>query len=165
MPVTRRGLNAGSLLAFALLCACDLPQARYATAQQNDERIAAMYVMRSIGVELVTMFETKNLAPARVRELTRQLKSQSEALPRHFAYAPDPQHRQATATKASIWNKPEDFQKAMTTFQHKSRNLAAIVDATPDAELDRIWPVLVDTGNSCTACHQQFRIGGDPSHD
>ena len=160
-------MEAGCLLVFALLGACSGQQdrIRYSTAQQDDERVAAMYEMRAIGVELVTMFEDKNLEPSRIRELTAQLKKQADALPQHFAYAPDPKRRPAPATKASIWTTPDDFQKAMTSFQRKSRDLAATVDATSNAELESLWPALVDTGDSCTACHKQFRVGGDPSHE
>ncbi len=159
-------MKAGWLLAFVLLGACDgrRDQIRYSTAQQDDERVAAMYAMRAIGVELVTMFENKNLKPSRIRALTKQLKKQADALPRHFAFAPDPKRRPGPATKVSIWTAPVDFQRAMTLFQRKSRNLSVTVDATPNSELESIWPVLVDTGDSCTACHKQFRLGGDPSH-
>ena len=160
-------MEAGCLLVFALLGACSgqQDQIRYSTAQQDDKRVAAMYEMRAIGVELVTMFEDKNLESSRIRELTAQLKKQADALPRHFAYTPNPKRQPPTATKAAIWTEPADFEKAMATFQRKSRNLAATVDATPDSELDSLWPVLVDTGDSCTACHEQFRVGGDPSHE
>lgn len=163
----RRTTKALCLLPFLFLVSCDRPQDRIrsSTVQEDEERVAAMYAMRAIGVELVTMFEDKKLEPLRIRELTAQLKRQADALPQHFAYSPDSKRRPPSATKPTIWTAPDDFQKAMTAFQRKSRNLAAAVDATPDAELESLWPVLVDTGDSCTACHNQFRVGGDPSHE
>lgn len=167
MSLIHHQTKAGYLLVFVLLNACSSQrvQHRYSTAQQDDARVAAMFAMRAIGVELVTMFEGKNLEPSRIRELTAQLKKQADALPRHFAYTPHPKRQPAPATKAAIWTEPGDFQKAMAAFQRKSKNLAVTVDATPDSELDSLWPVLVDTGDSCTACHGQFRVGGDPSHE
>lgn len=150
-----------------LLAACNgvSDQKRYSTAQEDEERVAAMYAMRSIGVELVDMFDSSKLQPARVRELTSLLVKQAEALPTHFKRAPDPKGPSTSQAKALIWAKPNDFRAAMSTFQQKARHLKQTVDGTPDAKLKGIWPVLVDTGNSCTACHQQFRVGGDPSHD
>jgi cytochrome c556 len=167
MSLTRWKAKAVCLLPFAFLASCDRPQGqiRYSAVQEDEERVAAMYSMRAIGVELVTMFEDKKLEPSRIRELTAQLKKQADALPQHFAYAPDPKRRPLPATKASIWTAPDDFQRAMTAFQSKSTNLAAAVNATSNAELESLWPVLVDTGDSCTACHNQFRVGGDPSHE
>ncbi len=155
------------LPAVVSLAACNHEQDkfRYSTAQQDEERIAAMYAMRAIGVELVTMFEDKTLEPWRIRELTGRLVEQADALPQHFQYAPDPKRHQASAAKALIWDKSGDFQTAMTSFQQKTQRLKTMVNATPDAKLDSIWPTLVETGDSCTACHQKFRIGGDPSHD
>lgn len=124
-----------------------------------------MYAMRAIGVELVTMFEDKTLKPSRIRELTGRLAEQADALPWHFEYAPDPKRRQGSAAKALICNKSSDFQTAMTGFQHNTRRLKTMVDTAPDSKLESIWPALVDAGDSCTACHQKFRIGRDPSHD
>lgn len=167
MPLTRRTIKVVWLLSFVFLVSCDRPQAqtRYSTVQQDEERVAAMYAMRAIGFELVTMFEDKKLEPLRIRELTELLSQQAEALPTHFDYSPDPKRQPSTAAEASIWTKPDDFRAAMSTFQNKARNLKKVVDAMPDAKLDSMWPVLVDTGDSCTACHTKFRVGGDPSHD
>jgi cytochrome c556 len=155
------------LPAFVLLAACNHEQDkfRYSTAHQDEERVAAMYSMRTIGVELVTMFEDKNVEPSPIRELTGRLAQQADDLSRHFEYAPDPKRRQTSASKALIWDESGDFQTAMASFQQKTRRLETIVNTMLDSKLESIWPALVDTGDSCTACHQKFRIGGDPSHD
>jgi hypothetical protein len=60
------------LLAFISLAACnhEKDKFRFSTAQQDEERVAAMYAMRAIGVELVTMFDDKTMKPSRIRELT-----------------------------------------------------------------------------------------------
>lgn len=159
--------KAACLLAFVFLVGCDQQKdkVRFSTVQEDQERVAAMYAMRAIGVELVTMFEDKKLDPARVRELTKLLSQQATALPMHFVYTPDPTRQLSSVARTTIWTKPDDFQIAMSAFQQKARNLREVVDVTPDSNLDSIWPVLVDTGNSCTACHTKFRVGGDPSHD
>lgn len=167
MPLTRQNTKIFGLLACAFLSSCDAQQVqiRFSTVQEDEERVAAMYAMRAIGVELVTMFEDKKLERLRIRELTELLSQQAGALPTHFDYAPDPKRQPSTAAGASIWTKPDDFRAAMFAFQHKARNLKKVVDATPDAKLDSIWPLLVRTGDSCTACHTKFRVGGDPSND
>ena len=124
-----------------------------------------MYAMRAIGVELVAMFEDKKIKPKRLRELVTLLDKQADALPKHFEYAPNPKRNPRSAVRATIWAKPNDFKTAMTAFQRKARHLSTMVNTTADANIEDIWPALVDTGNSCTACHQKFRIGGDPPHD
>jgi cytochrome c556 len=124
-----------------------------------------MHAMRSIGVELVTMFESSKLEPSRIRELTTLLTKHAEAMPQQFTHAPNPVRARASAAKAIIWTKPDDFQAAASTFQQKAKLLKRVVDISPDSKLENILPALVDAGNSCVACHQQFRIGGDPPHD
>ncbi len=153
------------MLAFVSLAACNQERVRFSTDQEDQDRVAAMYEMRAIGVELVTMFEDEALEPLRIRKLTGRLAEQANDLPRHFEYAPDPKRHKASAAKSSIWASPDAFQKAMTAFQQKAQHLKTVVNATPDSKLENIWPALVDTGDSCTACHKLFRIGGDPSHD
>ena len=51
-----------------------------------------MYAMRAIGVELVAMFEDKNIKPKRLRELVTLLTKKANALPQHFEYAPNPKN-------------------------------------------------------------------------
>jgi cytochrome c556 len=155
------------LLPVTLLAACnrEQDQTRYSTLEEEEERVAAMYAMRAIGVELVDMFDSSKLQPSRIRELTSDLVTQAEALPRQFKHSPDPKGPSTTAARALIWTKPDDFRAAMSTFQLKAKYLKQVVNGTSDSKLESIWPVLVDTGNSCTACHQKFRIGGDPPHD
>ena len=124
-----------------------------------------MYAMHAIGVELVAMFENKNIKPKRLRELVTLLDEQAKALPQHFEYAPNPKRNPTSAVRITIWTTPTDFQTAMSTFQGKARHLSTMVNTTADADIEDIWPALVDTGNSCTACHEKLRIGGDPPHD
>ena len=147
---------------FALASCKKQPEtAAIETQQAQKDRIKAMYAMRAIGVEFVAMYEQASIQPDRVRELSTILDGQAQALPQHFGKLPNTM----SLVKPEVWADKAAFSNALSDFSRKARLLKQVADQTPDRELKKIWPLIVDTGNSCTSCHSRYRVGGDPSHE
>ena len=151
------------LIALLALASCknEPERAAFETKQEQQDRIKAMYTMRAIGVEFVAMFEQASIQPDRARELTTLLVGQAQALPQHFSKQPNT----TSLVKPEVWADQAAFAIALSDFSRKARLLKQVADETPDRELKKIWPLIVDTGNSCTSCHSRYRVGGDPSHE
>jgi cytochrome c556 len=58
-----------------------------------------------------------------------------------------------TTALPSIWQKPDDFRKAMTAFQSAAANLAKVADADPKAAAAAFG----DLTKTCKGCHDDFR--------
>lgn len=151
------------LIALLALASCknEPERAAFETKQEQQDRIKAMYTMRAIGVEFVAMFEQASIQPDRARELATLLVGQAQALPQHFSKQPNT----TSLVKPEVWADQAAFAIALSDFSRKARLLKQVADETPDRELKKIWPLIVDTGNSCTSCHSRYRVGGDPSHE
>ena len=151
------------LIALLALASCknEPERAAFETKQEQQDRIKAMYAMRAIGVEFVAMFEQASIQPDRARELATLLVGQAQALPQHFSKQPNT----TSLVKPEVWADQAAFAIALSDFSRKARLLKQVADETPDRELKKIWPLIVDTGNSCTSCHSRYRVGGDPSHE
>ena len=151
------------LIALLALASCknEPERAAFETKQEQQDRIKAMYAMRAIGVEFVAMYEQASIQPDRVRELSTILVGQAQALPQHFSKQPNT----ASLVKPEVWANKAAFNYALSDFSRKARLLKQGADETPDGDLKNIWPLIMDTGNSCTSCHSRYRVGGDPSHE
>ena len=59
-----------------------------------------------------------------------------------------------TGAKAEIWEKPDEFNKAVETAQQAT---AAFLTAVESGDQEQIGASLKDVGKSCKGCHDEFR--------
>ena len=154
------------LFALVALSSCErVPEKAAVEIQQaQNDRIKAMYAMRAIGIEFVAMFEQGSIQPDRARELSALLVDQAQNLPKHFSKQPSKLVNTPSLVRSEVWANKAAFASALSDFSRKARLLKQVADATPDRNLKKIYPFLVDAGNSCTSCHTHYRVGGDPPH-
>ena len=147
-------------LTAVAVSSCAKPKALDPQIVEN--RVAHMYTMRTIGVELVEMYETENIDDARVAALSKQLVGQSIALQDFFPIGSSKTQISTSNALPVVWSEKAKFQVALASFQTKAAALDNFVATNGAADA---WPKIKETGDACTSCHTQFRSGGDPSHD
>ncbi|MDH5749018.1 MAG: cytochrome c [Rhodospirillales bacterium] len=59
-----------------------------------------------------------------------------------------------TGTKAAVWQKPEEFKSAMTSFQSAADGMAKAVSG---GDMKAIGGAFGNLGKSCKNCHDTFR--------
>lgn len=57
--------------------------------------------------------------------------------------------------KPEIWAKPDDFKKAITTFQTETAKLAEFAKAD---DLEKVMAQINTVGKACGGCHDNFRV-------
>jgi cytochrome c556 len=155
-----------ALASLPVLSSCQQSKkAEFLTMEQHQDRIAAMYAMRAVGEEFVAMFDEEKLGRKRMQQLSTLLVKQTDELPKHFSRQNAPNSDIADKARPEIWSQSQEFAAALAEMQTKSKRLKVKIDNTAEKDLETVWPVLVDTGNTCIACHVRFRVGGDPPHN
>lgn len=90
---------------------------------------------------------------ARIADLAKQLSQQG----RFFPKGSGPEAGVETGARKEIWEKPQEFQKALQTLSTEAGNLASI----PTADTTSLKAQFRKLGTACKDCHTSFREKDD----
>jgi cytochrome c556 len=139
----------GILVALALAgCAPETPGGKAAHARhENMEELGDAFKALSD--------EAKKDAPdaAAMKENAIAIADLAEELPAWFPAGSGPQDGVKTHAKADVWSNEMEFADKVHTFQSEAHELRTVSGDGPDAIAAQVG----DLGETCSACHKQFR--------